>query len=108
MKPSAAVTRTRSALFMAEPYNAPVSSYVPPPPPPPPRRRSAPRAGTGRGPHPLLVALGAAALAVLFVCGVGFAVLLLRGGRHTAPQEVVGAALPPAWVPGRGGAGQVP
>jgi len=77
-----------------------VSTHVPRPPSPPPRAAG--------GPAPLLVALAAAALAVLFVCGVGVAVLLLRGGHRAPPQQVVGAAIPGGWVPGRGGAGAPP
>ncbi|HEV8631561.1 MAG TPA: energy transducer TonB [Thermoanaerobaculia bacterium] len=58
---------------------------------------------------PLLVMLAAAALAVLLVCGTGFAILLLRGSHRGGAQEVVGAALPPGWQPGSGvGVGQPP
>jgi periplasmic protein TonB len=57
---------------------------------------------------PLVLVLGAVALAALLVCGLGLAFLLFRGARG-GPQEVVGSALPPGWQPGEGsGVGQLP
>ena len=57
---------------------------------------------------PLLVALGAAAVAVLVTGAVVLGLLLFRGAGGSA-QEVVGSAMPPSWQPDGGrGVGQVP
>jgi protein TonB len=57
--------------------------------------------------QPLLVVLGAVALALLLALGVGVLALLLRGAAGSK-QEVVGSELPPGWQPGSAGVGQVP
>jgi protein TonB len=57
---------------------------------------------------PVLIALGAAALAVLVVGGVVLGLLLFRRTGGSA-QEVVGSALPAGWQPGgERGVGRVP
>ena len=74
----------------------------------PPRGAERRQESSGAKLPPLLIALGAAALAVLVVGGVVLGLLLFRGKSGSA-QEVVGSALPSGWQPGSGrGVGQVP
>ena len=74
----------------------------------PPRAAERRHEPSGAKLPPLLIALGAAALAVLVVAGIVLGLLLFRGKSGSA-QEVVGSALPSGWQPGSGrGVGQVP